>query len=64
MSPDSSSETHHIEFRYGSDKEQLTQLMTDKYASWMASAVREGHEEEWQKSIILFVGENLRCETR
>lgn len=24
-----------------------------------AEAVREGHEDEWQKSIILFVGENL-----
>ena len=31
---------------YGSDKEQLTQLMTGKYAYWMASAVREGHEEK------------------
>lgn len=64
MRPDSPSGTHHIEFRYGSNKEQLTQLTTGKYAYWMASAVREGHEEEWQKSIILFVGENLRCGTR
>lgn len=59
MRPDSPSETHHIEFRYGSDKEQLTQLMTGKYAYWMASGVREGHEDEWKQSIILFVGENL-----
>ncbi len=59
MRPDSPSGTHHIEFRYGSDKEQLTQLMTGKYAYWMASAVKEGHEEEWKQSIILFVGENL-----
>ena len=64
MRPDSPPETHHIEFRYGSDKAQLTQLMTGKYAYWMASGVREGHEKEWQKSIILFVGENLRCGTK
>lgn len=57
--PDSPAETHHIEFRYGSDKHQLTQLMQGKYAYWMASGVREGHEDEWQESIILFVGENL-----
>ena len=58
MRPDSPSETYHIEFRYGSDKEQLTQLMTGKYAYWMASGVREGHEDEYKNSIILFVGEN------
>lgn len=57
--PDSPAETHHIEFRYGNDKSQLTQLMQGKYAYWMASGVREDHEDEWQKSIILFIGENL-----
>lgn len=57
--PDSPAETHHIEFRYGSDKLQLTQLMQGKYAYWMASGVREGHEDEWEESIMLFVGENL-----
>lgn len=60
--PDTPSETYHIEFRYGDDKRQLTQLMEGKYAYWMASGVREGHEEEWQKSIILFVKENLGTE--
>lgn len=64
MRPDSPSETHHIEFRYGSDKQQLAQLLTGKYAYWMASGVREGHEDEWKQSIILFVGENLRCGTK
>lgn len=59
MRPDSPSETYHIEFRYGSDKDQLTQLMTGKYAYWMASAVREGHEDEYKNSVILFVDENL-----
>ena len=64
MRPDSPSETHHIEFRYGSDKEQLTQLMTGKYAYWKASGVREGHEDEYKNSIILFVGENLGAEEK
>ncbi len=57
--PDSPAETYHIEFRYGSDKLQLQQLMEGKYAYWMASGVRQGHEEEWKQSIVLFVGENL-----
>lgn len=59
MRPDSPSSTHHIEFRYGSDKRQLAQLLTGKYAYWMASGVREGHKDEWRKSVVLFVGENL-----
>ncbi len=62
MRPDSPSETYHIEFRYGGDKEHLTQLMSGKYAYWMASAVRKGYEDEWQKSIILFIDENLGAE--
>lgn len=59
MRPDSPKETYHIEFRYGDDPQQLSQLMTGKYAYWMASGVREGHQEEWQNSIKLFVEENL-----
>ena len=47
------------EFRYGSDKHQLTQLTHGKYAYWMASGIRDGNEDEWQKVIILFVEENL-----
>ena len=57
--PDSPAETYHIEFRYDSDRSQLGQLMSGKYAYWMASGVRENHSDEWEKSIILFVGENL-----
>ena len=59
MRPDSPSETYHIEFRYGSDKAQLTQLMTGEYAFWMASGVREGKKDEYKNSILLFVDENL-----
>ncbi len=57
--PDSPAETYHIEFRYGNDRTQLGLLMSGKYAYWMASGVRENHPDEWEKSIILFVGENL-----
>lgn len=57
--PDSPAETYHIEFRYGNDSTQLGQLMSGKYAYWMASGVRKNHPDEWEKSIILFVGENL-----
>lgn len=57
--PDCPKETFHIEFRYGNDTEQLSSLMTGKYAFWMASAVREGQYDEHKRSIILFVKENL-----
>ena len=57
--PDTPASTHHIEFRYGSDSAQLVQPVSGKYAYWMASGVREKHKDEWEKSIILFVGENL-----
>lgn len=59
LRPDSPSETFHIEFRYGDDKEQLSQLMTGECAFWMASGVREGHKDEYKSSVILFLGENL-----
>jgi len=59
MQPDSPSTTFHIEFRYGSDKAALSDMMTGKYAYWMAAGVREGHTEEWQNAIKLFVEERL-----
>lgn len=55
--PDSPRETYHIVFRYCSGKEQLKQLMTGKYAYWMASALREPQEDEYGHCILLFVGE-------
>lgn len=55
-------ETLHIEFRYGSDKAQLSQMMDGKYAFWMAAGVRKGHEDEWRKGIVLFVDERLKGE--
>lgn len=60
--PDSPNSTYHIEFRYGSDKKQLSQMMDGKYAYWMAAGVREQQEDEWRKGIILFVTERLSGE--
>lgn len=60
--PDSPKTTYHIEFRYGSDKAQLSQMMEGKCAFWMAAGVREGHEDEWVNGITLFVEERLRGE--
>lgn len=58
--PDSPKSTFHIEFRYGSDKAQLSLMTEGKYAFWMAAGVREHHEDEWRKSIVLFVNERLK----
>lgn len=58
--PDSPESTFHIEFRYGSDKAQLSQMTEGEYAFWMAAGVREHHEDEWRKGIILFVSERLK----
>lgn len=60
--PDSPKSTYHIEFRYGNDKKQLSQLLEGKYAFWMAAGVRENHEDEWRNSIALFVEENFKGE--
>ena len=36
LAPDTSAETYHIEFRYGSDAEALSQYDTGEYAYWLA----------------------------
>ncbi len=58
--PDSPESTFHIEFRYGSEKAQLSQMTEGRYAFWMAAGVRERHDDEWRKGIALFVGERLK----
>ncbi len=55
---DSPASTHHIEFRYGTDVESLSEFCTGKYAYWMAAGVLEGSDKEQQESIRLFVEEN------
>jgi len=56
--PDTPASTHHIEFRYGTGVESLSQFCTGKYAYWMAAGVLENSDKEQQKSIRLFVEEN------
>lgn len=56
--PDNPSETYHIEFRYGSDVNQLLQVTTGNYAYWMAAGVLEGDDEQCESAIKLFVEEN------
>ena len=62
MRSDSPADTHHIEFRYGSDPEALVNLRTGRYAYWMAAGVREGNDADCEGSIKLFVKENLSAE--
>ena len=49
---------HHIEFRYGTDIESLSEFCTGKYAYWMAAGVLESSDSEQQESIRIFVEEN------
>lgn len=58
--PDSPKSTYHIEFRYGNEKNMLSQMTDGKYAFWMAAGVREGKEDEWHNGIVLFVNERLK----
>lgn len=58
MRSDTPASTHHIEFRYGTDIESLSEFCTGKYAYWMAAGVLENSDKEQQESIRLFVKEN------
>lgn len=58
LRPDTPAETHHIEFRYGTDAASLIKFCTGKYAYWMAAGVLDGKESEQAESIRLFVEEN------
>lgn len=58
--PDTMATTHHIEFRYGSDKNELEQLYTGKYAYWMGAGIQENADElTIEKVISLFCLENI-----
>jgi len=58
MRSDTPAGTHHIEFRYGTDIESLSEFCTGKYAYWMAAGVLESSDSEQQESIRIFVEEN------
>lgn len=52
-------DTYHIEFRYGSKEEGILDYFSGKYAYWMAAGVLENDDNQCEKSIRLFVKENL-----
>ena len=64
LCPDTPATTYHIEFRYGSDLNDLMKYDSGKYANWLAagmlkSALTEKSESMLQNCIALFCRENL-----
>ena len=60
MMPDTPASTYHLEFRYGSDLEALTQYNEGPYAYWLAAGFPTDADEEMIKNVItLFCEENL-----
>lgn len=58
--PDTPASTFHIEFRYGSDLDELTNYTDGKYAYWMASGILKNSDEDMIRNAIeLFSTENL-----
>lgn len=52
--------TYHIEFRYGSDLEQLQKYMTGDYAYWLGAGIDQDADEETIHDVIdLFITENI-----
>ena len=60
MMPDTPSSTYHIEFRYGSDKDALTQYNEGPLAYWLAAGILADSDEQMVADCInLFCSENL-----
>lgn len=60
MMPDTPQSTYHLEFRYGSDIDALTQYAEGPYAYWLAAGFAVDADEEMIKNVIaLFCEENL-----
>ena len=56
---DTPAETYHLEFRYGSDLEELAKYFTGTYGYWLVSAVYKDCDDEMMENCIdLFVKEN------
>ena len=63
LAPDTMDTTYHIEFRYGSDLDELKGYFTGKYAYWLAAGIDENADEDTIHNVIdLFVEENLAGE--
>lgn len=60
---DTMEETYHIEFRYGSDLEQLQGYFVGNYAYWLSAGIDTEADKEMIHNVIdLFVTENLNGE--
>lgn len=60
---DTMEETYHIEFRYGSDLEELQGYFIGSYAYWLSAGIDKDASEETIHSVIdLFITENLSAE--
>ena len=60
MMPDTPATTYHLEFRYGSDIDALTQYAEGPYAYWLAAGFPVDADEAMIENVItLFCEENL-----
>ncbi len=60
MMPDTPATTYHLEFRYGSNVDDLMKYNEGPYAYWLAAAFPVDADEEMIKNVItLFCEENL-----
>ena len=60
MMPDTPATTYHLEFRYGSDVDALTEYATGPYAYWLAAGFPVDADEAMTENVIgLFCDENL-----
>ena len=60
MMPDTPATTYHLEFRYGSDVDDLAKYNEGPYAYWLAAGISVDADEEMIKNVItLFCEENL-----
>ena len=60
MMPDTPASTYHLEFRYGSDVDALTEYATGPYAYWLAAGFLVDADQEMTENVIgLFCDENL-----
>ncbi len=60
MMPDTPASTYHLEFRYGSDVDALTEYATGPYAYWLAAGFPVDADQEMIENVVgLFCDENL-----
>ena len=60
MMPDTPASTYHLEFRYGSDVDALTQYAEGPYAYWLAAGFPADADQAMTENVIgLFCDENL-----